>query len=1090
MTERRFSLVHYRVPFLWFGLLAVLLLLAWQPMLRGLVPWRGDGLLHFVRLAQLERAVQGGDLFPRWSPDLGYGFGFPLFNFYAPFGYYVSLIPRLLGLPLTVSLQMSYGLALLVLAAGMFLWARAVWGSDWAGVTAVLAAIYSPYMLYNTYHRAALAELWGLAWLVMALWAIAEWGVRSAEWGVGQKKTIRYGLLVALFLALLLLSHNITALIGFPGLIIYALLLQFHAPQAPRPTLFFALLLGLALSAFFWLPAFLEKSYVQIENLTATANFAYTSHFLSWRELFAWPQTADPTQVNPAIPRSLSWPVIFLALLAWLPVQKTAVNSPISNRQSPKYHRLALTLVTVACLFMTLPASQPIWDAVPLLAFVQFPWRFLGPAAISLAMLAALGLQNIYAILAARYPSAIVGYGLSVICLTLPLFALPWLFPGSSPPLPASLTPLDTIRFEIETGWLGTTAAADYLPRTVQQLPPSDSLIPRYEAAPPDGFISRLDAAQLPAGFVIQDQLEQFTRTRLQYHSAEEVTAVFDLFAFPGWQAQLDGRSLPTSLTQPEGLITAVLPPGDHTFQLAFANTPLRAAANTLSLVSLLLLAALAVFSAYRPSSRAAHQAKPTASPSGAVFSLFTGVCLMLVALFLLKTVYLDHANTPFRRVAFDGQTLTGVSTPAQVNFGDEIMLLGYDLPTRPIPADQPIDLTLYWRALPPVAAEYSVSVQLFSENGRRYAQSDSFHPAGFPLPRWQPGEYGRDAHTLAILLAAPPGVYQLLALVYDPATGRRLNVLNEAGLPLDNKFTLGTVAVAPPLRFPDPADLPIGARETEGGGRSPVLGENVQLLGYDQPLRDPTVGDVLPITLYWYTPHVPALDYTAELWLACENGGVVTRLPADARFAPNTTWQPGQLQRADYDVPIAPLAENGRPLLAGFCTTYLRLFTPDTSTSIALETLPVSAPERVFDLPAAAQPIGESLADLVTLAAYELDTAVLQPGQSFNLTLYWQPEQVLAAGFTTFVQLIGPDGRPITQRDQIPANGSRPTSGWVPGELIRDDFTLTLPSDTPPGAYHLITGLYDSLTGARLPLATRNGDAVTLPQTIEVKQR
>ena len=80
---------------------------------------------------------------------------------------------------------------------------------------------------------------------------------------------------------------------------------------------------------------------------------------------------------------------------------------------------------------------------------------------------------------------------------------------------------------------------------------------------------------------MIQDQLEQFTRTRLQYHSAEEVTAVFDLFAFPGWQAQLDGRSLPTSLTQPEGLITAVLLPGDHTFQLAFANTPLRAAATS-----------------------------------------------------------------------------------------------------------------------------------------------------------------------------------------------------------------------------------------------------------------------------------------------------------------------------------------------------------------------------------------------------------------------------------------------------------------------------------------------------------------------------
>lgn len=166
-------------------LLVGLLLLAWQPLLRGLVPWRGDGLLHFVRLAQLERAVRAGDLFPRWSPDLGYGFGFPLFNYYAPFSYYVGLIPRLLGLPLGVSLQISYALALLALAAGLFLWARVVWGSEWAGITAVLAAIYAPYILYNTYHRAALAELWGLAWLVLALWAIADCGLRSVACGGG-----------------------------------------------------------------------------------------------------------------------------------------------------------------------------------------------------------------------------------------------------------------------------------------------------------------------------------------------------------------------------------------------------------------------------------------------------------------------------------------------------------------------------------------------------------------------------------------------------------------------------------------------------------------------------------------------------------------------------------------------------------------------------------------------------------------------------------------------------------------------------------------------------------------------------------------
>jgi hypothetical protein len=292
-------------------------------------------------------------LVPRWSADLGYGFGFPLFNYYAPFSYYVGLLPRLAGLSLPVSLQISYALALLTLAAGIFLWARAVWGDELAGGTAVLATLYAPYILYNTYHRAALAELWGLAWLAMAFWAIADCGLRIADCGTrvtehGLRNTIQrpipilHVVFAALSIALLLLSHNITALLGLPILLIYALWIivnrQWSIANSQRPltidhwlltisNFLFPLFLGLTLAAFFWLPAFFEKGYVQIENLTATANFAYTSHFLSLSELLRWPQTAVPSQINPPIPRSLSWPALILALLAWLPTRRGEMAS-------------------------------------------------------------------------------------------------------------------------------------------------------------------------------------------------------------------------------------------------------------------------------------------------------------------------------------------------------------------------------------------------------------------------------------------------------------------------------------------------------------------------------------------------------------------------------------------------------------------------------------------------------------------------------------------------------------------------------------------------------------------------------------------
>ncbi|MCZ7673389.1 MAG: hypothetical protein M5U34_42875 [Chloroflexi bacterium] len=104
---------------------------------------------------------------------------------------------------------------------------------------------------------------------------------------------------------------------------------------------------------------------------------------------------------------------------------------------------------------------------------------------------------------------------------------------------------------------------------------------------------------------------------------------------------------------------------------------------------------------------------------------------LTVLFIFSAKIFILDHVNSPFKVVRFDEQTL---ATVQGVNFGNVIKLLDAELPHETIPADENIDITLTWQALPPVAEEYSVSVQLIGENGRRVAQSDSFHPAGLPL--------------------------------------------------------------------------------------------------------------------------------------------------------------------------------------------------------------------------------------------------------------------------------------------------------------------------------------------------------------------
>jgi hypothetical protein len=93
--------------------------------------------------------------------------------------------------------------------------------------------------------------------------------------------------------------------------------------------------------------------------------------------------------------------------------------------------------------------------------------------------------------------------------------------------------------------------------------------------------------------------------------------------------------------------------------------------------------------------------------------------------------------------------------------------------------------------------------------------------------------------------------------------------------------------------------------------------------------------------------------------------------------------------------------------------------------------------------------------------------------------TLYWQAEAEININYTVFVQLLNQMGQVVAQVDQPPRAGAAPTTTWLPGEVLVDPYTLTLPN-LPPGVYRLIAGLYNPLTSERLSLAS-GGDFVEL---------
>jgi hypothetical protein len=77
-------------------------------------------------------------------------------------------------------------------------------------------------------------------------------------------------------------------------------------------------------------------------------------------------------------------------------------------------------------------------------------------------------------------------------------------------------------------------------------------------------------------------------------------------------------------------------------------------------------------------------------------------------------------------------------------------------------------------------------------------------------------------------------------------------------------------------------------------------------------------------------------------------------------------------------------------------------------------------------------------------------------------------------------VHLLNSGSKVVAQRDLQPQAGAAPTTTWLPGEILTDAYTLSLPGDLPPGDYRLIAGMYNAASGQRLAV-DRGGDFVEI---------
>ena len=884
------------------GLLLVWLLTipAVLPLFQPHITASADGLLHLYRVMALKDSALQGIFFTRWLPDLAFGYGFPLFVFYAPLAYYVTLLLALVpGSSLTLAFNLSLALAFFLAATGVYLFIAELLNQR-ASALAAVVYVYAPFQLYNALFRGSLPAAWAMALFPFVFWIFTRL-IR-----VDRLLTPLFPL-SALVLSLALLTHNTLTLLYIPLFLVYLGVMIIADRRVLRPYVIgrvvLALMLGVGIAAFFLIPAMLEREFAQIKRVIISPDFDFRYHFVSLSQLFSLPPPADTGLLNPGIPLTLGVVQVVLAGFGLA----TGLWWGYKQRQRTV---IAITLfagtAVLAMLVLMLPISVVVWETLPLIAFVQFPHRVLGPTALMVALLAGLGVAG----LSGRKGFWLTLAGVLAIFVT----TIPLLYPRYNTSGPSDPTVINMFEYERASGAIGTTSFGEYLPIWVTQLPRESPLEQFYRENEP---ISRLAREYLPSEAAVEWANYGVNHMEFGITAPTPYQLVVNTFYFPGWQAKIDGQ--PASLTpfSDRGLISITVPDGRREISLSFHETPVRQTANVISLFSIIACGALLVAGFFRRSgSLTGVQTKSTFG-----YPQLITLAALGVALILTKTLVLDRTDTPFKRT-FSGQEVPEADTKLAINFGNRINLLGYSLPSARTTPGQMFDIIAYWQARQSLNNNYSALVHLVDDQGHLYAGQDNLHPGTIPTRQWPPWTFVQDVHRIQVPVGTPPGDYFLALGLYDPSSWERLPILIEEQATGEDTVTV-PVTVEKSDRRPDIDKL---------GITWPHLAEVAQLrlLGSTPEQEVLPANDFLRVALFWEAMTAPSEDYLVSVRLLDETGqpqAVHTAQPSFNRY-PTSRWRAGErvrdnhalwiaesLPAGSYQLQLQLLAENGETL-------------------------------------------------------------------------------------------------------------------------------------------------------------------------------
>lgn len=333
---------------------------------------------HLFRLIEFDKCVRALQIPCRWAPDSGAGYGEPIFNFYGQLPYAVGEIFHILAFSKVDSLKIVFILSLILSAIGMFILANKIWKSNQAAFVSSILYLYAPYRAVDVWVRGALPEAVSFVFFPLILLSMENYL---------EKKKRRDLLFFSLFVALLVINHNLSVILFAPFLIVW-LIYRFMQIRKLKPFVYLGLggVFSFLLSAFYVLPVVFESKFIDI-NATTVGYFDWRAHFVTLNELFIsrfWGYGGSnwgPVDGLSLSVGQMQWivPVVCFAIIIFTFLKRRKIS-----RNDLEF--LLLFLIGGFYLFLTHNQSTFIWNHLSFMKYLQFPWRFLGGATFALAL--------------------------------------------------------------------------------------------------------------------------------------------------------------------------------------------------------------------------------------------------------------------------------------------------------------------------------------------------------------------------------------------------------------------------------------------------------------------------------------------------------------------------------------------------------------------------------------------------------------------------------------------------------------------------------------------------------------------------------